>query len=316
MLGQMMSNTDHFLPIRASARSLQRLFEPGGPLHSLNIKTVSGMFSMAVFRGLTYHSEFVQQQTYFANADAFLAAVENLPKSQFVLADCYGGRVQKYRVAGYEKNVKAYEEKVQLPSVNSWLVRDTPSSPAHHSDSPSHGVPPHVSSPTPPPASESPAPASPSQDAPANEAHPPTPPPVKPKYEDVLDTILAAKLPFLGPLTAHLFVADYVGCGLVEPPDAATMARVICRIKAGAVAGLHALDYFHNREVLDYIKEEAFIKLYEYLDKELKEDEKRLLDWGPICLEHALCKFYRFVSSLTFASFFTASDFTTKLWYS
>ncbi|KAJ6453402.1 hypothetical protein C8R45DRAFT_760465, partial [Mycena sanguinolenta] len=87
--------------------------------------------------------------------------------------------------------------------------------------------------------------------------------------------------------------------GVCEPPTEYEMAQQILTINAGAVGGLQALDYFQDgASALKYEKHEGFIDLYQHLDNELTADEKARLHWGPICLEHALCKYKRFASHI------------------
>lgn len=318
LLNHMMSNTDHFLPIRASAEGYQPLISPQGPLHHSRLRTVSGFFSMGTFRGTTYHSEFAKQNTTFQDATDFLQKVFNLPTPQFVIADCYGGRAQRSRVTSYHDHAHSLWQTVQKNTANWWLLRTPPAT-----QQTPHAIPGDVGGTTHDGPSMQDAsvndpstmPPSSSPGVPTSTCQPPGSDSLleKPKYEEILDLILSKDhdFPLLGPLTAHLLVADYVDAGVVEPPDAETMARVICRIDAGALAGLRALDYFHNRDALRYVKERAFMDLYAYLDNEFTPDEKRRLNWGPICLEHGLCKYSRFAKHQVFGAYFLPTHFSS-----
>lgn len=88
---------------------------------------------------------------------------------------------------------------------------------------------------------------------------------------------------------------------------------MICKINAGAVAGLQSLDYYYESSVLDYVKQQLFMELYDYLDANLTADKKHCLNWGPICLEHLLCKYLRFITDPLFYAYFASTFYTLQL---
>ncbi|KAJ7212440.1 hypothetical protein C8J57DRAFT_1733078 [Mycena rebaudengoi] len=143
------------------------------------------------------------------------------------------------------------------------------------------------------------------------------PAPVKPyrPYLEVYEVVTGKvhKFPLCGDLGGHLLTADYVDAGVVEPPDVITMARIACKIDAGAVAGLAGLDYFSEAKPLNYQKQNTFISLYQYLDQELTDDEKLRLNWGPICLEHSLCKYVWFVTDPRFVGLWVETYYSRSL---
>jgi hypothetical protein len=104
--------------------------------------------------------------------------------------------------------------------------------------------------------------------------------------------------------------ADYVDAGVCEAPTPASMGAHVAKISRSAVDGLRTLDYFHENSPFAYRVQRSFVDLYEFFDEELNDDEKHRLHWNTICLEHALCKYVRFVTEPRFREFFTATDFS------
>ncbi|KAJ6467602.1 hypothetical protein DFH09DRAFT_1381380 [Mycena vulgaris] len=115
--------------------------------------------------------------------------------------------------------------------------------------------------------------------------------PTKPRYMEMYQLML--QFPQVGNLIAHLLVSDYVYHGIIEMPSVQEMGEIIHTIKAGALDGLVRLGYLDSR---DASKEEvinAFESLYGYLDTNLTPEEKILMCFNPIMLEHLLCKMKR-----------------------
>jgi hypothetical protein len=273
----MMGNTDHLLPIRGSASGYVPLRKKGGPLHEDHVKSIAGLFSMGIFRGTTYHSPFALENTLFEDPDAFFAAVKDRDLGDFVIDDCYGGQIQNKRSGQYKEHVRILWQTVNHIEAN-WFVRGLECPPAKKPGRRKAGP-----APPPPPPTANTEPKKTDR---------------KPTYEEVLSVVTNKdlKFPMCGDLAGHLLTADYCDAEVCMPPDVHTMARGICKIDAGAISGLMALDYFEDRTVLDYVKQQSFMELYLYLERELTADEKNRLNWGPICLEHALCKYTRFIS--------------------
>ncbi|KAJ7606456.1 hypothetical protein DFH06DRAFT_1347995 [Mycena polygramma] len=71
-----------------------------------------------------------------------------------------------------------------------------------------------------------------------------------------------------------------------------------------------ALGTYHSG-VLHYQVQCAFVQLYRYLDKHLTCNEKDRIHWNPICLEHVLCKFLRFISNSTYLRPFKLTYYIT-----
>lgn len=67
---------------------------------------------------------------------------------------------------------------------------------------------------------------------------------------------------------------------------------MVSSLNLGAVKGLKALDQIPQCYTKAQVKD-AFVKLYEHLDKELTEEEQRYIGFDPITVEHLLCKYQR-----------------------
>ncbi|KAJ7247567.1 hypothetical protein C8J57DRAFT_1522964 [Mycena rebaudengoi] len=300
----MLSNTDHLFPIRRSAHGYRPMLAEGGPLHADNLCTAEGLFSMGQWRGSTYHSKFAQTHTMFKNPKDFMQKIGQYPISDCVLEACYGGRAQKRRIPDLEAHTKTCWTTANEPQAAYWLTGDKDEKPVK----------------APPRKGRAAAPdAKPRGKGKAKVVVDtmPSPAPVKPyrPYLEVYEVVTGKvhKFPLCGDLGGHLLTADYVDGGVVEPPDVITMARIACKIDAGAVAGLAGLDYFSEAKPLDYQKQNAFISLYQYLDQELADDEKLRLNWGPICLEHSLCKYVRFVTDPRFVGLWVETYYSRSL---
>ncbi|KAF9041370.1 hypothetical protein BJ165DRAFT_1530100 [Panaeolus papilionaceus] len=93
-----------------------------------------------------------------------------------------------------------------------------------------------------------------------------------------------------GPLTAYQLTADYVQAGKVSMPSLDDMGRVIWRIGSGGLNGLKRLGFACSNLATT---SEAFAVLYRDVDQSLTEMEKAQIDFGPIFVEHMLCKYVR-----------------------
>ncbi|GJE97602.1 hypothetical protein PsYK624_138230 [Phanerochaete sordida] len=103
------------------------------------------------------------------------------------------------------------------------------------------------------------------------------------------------RFPNVGNLTAYLLTADYVAAGLVTPPTAAEMAKLICAIGAGAIGGLeklHLLPSAARSHTPDNV-EWALRTVMNFMRSALITEEQDLARLDFIMLEHALCKFKR-----------------------
>jgi len=99
-----------------------------------------------------------------------------------------------------------------------------------------------------------------------------------------------------GPLTAYQTSADYVTAGKVCEPTKEEMGCIVWRIKAGALTGLDLLGFRCWDEASTV---SAFIAVYGEMERRIPPERKIQMDFGPIFVEHALCKHDR----LNIASF-------------
>lgn len=61
-LSHVQENADKKLPFHDYTLSYLCILEPGGPFSLNTISTQEGLFSALIFRGVTYHTDFVHQQ--------------------------------------------------------------------------------------------------------------------------------------------------------------------------------------------------------------------------------------------------------------
>ncbi|KAJ7218828.1 hypothetical protein C8J57DRAFT_1254679 [Mycena rebaudengoi] len=294
----LMDNTDHRLPIRRSAHGYLPLLAPGRPLHQDRIRSVQGLFSLAQFRSTTYHSPFAIDHTFFQDPAAFFNAVRNLLLSDFTIDNAYGGHMQISRSHRFEAHTERAYKSACEPAMHYWLLGQD----LLVAEPKARGV----------KGKEKTAPKS----SPLPElvsAHDGSNLP-KRSYEELLKVVTNKTHPFplCGDLGGHLLAADYADAGICDQPDKHTMAHVICKIDAGAVAGLRAHDYIYA-DTLNYAKQASFIDLFDYVDSELTPDEKARLEWSPICLEHTLCKYSRIIVVWIWEKFGIKKRYTSVL---
>ncbi|KAF9521306.1 hypothetical protein CPB83DRAFT_737848, partial [Crepidotus variabilis] len=99
-------------------------------------------------------------------------------------------------------------------------------------------------------------------------------------------------LSYVGDLAALLMVGDLVDCGFVNMPSAVDMGSLVEQINRGAVKGLIQLGLVSPK----YTKKDAaqaFALLHQHVEETSSRDNKELMGYNPIMLEHALCKFQR-----------------------
>ena len=101
--------------------------------------------------------------------------------------------------------------------------------------------------------------------------------------------------PNIGPLTALLVCGDLIELKILEIPAIKDWAELIYDVQKGATLGLHSLaligETFTKEDVID-----AFTKLDSFLVQELSDDDKLLMGYNMVMLEHGLCKFTRILT--------------------
>jgi hypothetical protein len=100
-------------------------------------------------------------------------------------------------------------------------------------------------------------------------------------------------------LTAFQFANNLVLMGVCSPPSPQDMANwIFSHPKLGAAQGLCRLGFSLSTTSPKGAYQSAFLCTYNYLDRHLTEDDKALLDFGPIFLEHLLCKVHRWTQHI------------------
>jgi hypothetical protein len=109
--------------------------------------------------------------------------------------------------------------------------------------------------------------------------------------EDVSDK---PKFPNIGPLTALLICGDLAMAGFVEKPTVKQMAKLIFCLEKGALLGLERLGLVPPKATFEEVLT-CFSFLYDYLDANLSHEDKLLIHFDVITLEHGLCKYTHLV---------------------
>ncbi|KAL6301048.1 hypothetical protein BKA93DRAFT_739411 [Sparassis latifolia] len=102
----------------------------------------------------------------------------------------------------------------------------------------------------------------------------------------------SANLPQMGPLIGMLLAGDLCHAGKFRMPSAEEMGTLVSAVNKGAVSGLQYCsllpDTYSRAEVV-----QAFKVAYNFLDTMLAEEEKVLITFNVIMVEHLLCKIQR-----------------------
>jgi hypothetical protein len=112
--------------------------------------------------------------------------------------------------------------------------------------------------------------------------------------EDEEEVSEKPKFPNIGPLTALLICGDLAMAGFVEKPTVKQMAKLIFYLKKGALLGLERLGLVPPKATFEEVFT-CFSFLYDYLEANLSDEDKVLIHFDVITLEHGLCKFTRLV---------------------
>ena len=99
----------------------------------------------------------------------------------------------------------------------------------------------------------------------------------------------------IGPLIAVLLAGDYSCAGKFDMPDAHTMGGYIKSISAGALGCMKLMGMVSGKGDKKSCQK-AFVDLYEALDLALTDEEKSKMNFSPIMLEHAMCKYYKAIT--------------------
>jgi hypothetical protein len=98
----------------------------------------------------------------------------------------------------------------------------------------------------------------------------------------------------IGPLAALLVCGDLIEAGVIAMPTIEDWANLIYDVGKGATKGLQRLglvgETFTRPDVIN-----AFKKLDNFLDQNISSDDRDLMGYNIVMLEHSLCKFTRVV---------------------
>jgi hypothetical protein len=118
-------DTDGLLPFRTMSEGWKRMSD--GPLSPEHVKTTAGLFSLMVWRGITFRTKFsldVRQPVLFKDAKAFLDVIERLKcekSAYYCRQDAYGP--SRGRTAD---NAEFYWRKASDAQWNAWVIKETP----------------------------------------------------------------------------------------------------------------------------------------------------------------------------------------------
>lgn len=101
----------------------------------------------------------------------------------------------------------------------------------------------------------------------------------------------------MGKLSIYLFVADMHAAGLVQLPSVQDMGLMINYLSAGAVSGLTLLGYlprsFEANASTRNLVASAFEKFFQDMQQSFTAAEQQEMPWNTIVAEHCLCKLTR-----------------------
>jgi hypothetical protein len=124
----------------------------------------------------------------------------------------------------------------------------------------------------------------------------------KPSFLDCITFIQATKsvegssskkqsiFPQLGGLAGMLLAGDYAEAGLVPMPTITEMADICYKINKGAKAGLTCMQLLKVDETSEECQT-AFKNIYKHVDEGFTDEEKEIMGFNVIMMEHALCKY-------------------------
>jgi hypothetical protein len=257
-------NLDHYLPFRDHAPQRIKSMGPEGPYHPSVIDTRIGAFTAAFWRGVSYASKSVIDETMVFDLADFRqrekTLIESIGEKDTERYFCNPKAYGPYNCFRTTSSSEQYWESSGRPELTSWLKKNI--KPTYLEQwrffkgsylKDSNG-----------------------------------------KYERDSKDKKKKAFPQIGNLISHVLTADYAHAGKVQLPSIEDMGELVAEIDAGGLKGLRALGYLDG--VPKPSKEQVtggLRDIYEYLSANLTERQKRLMDFGMLLIEHALCKFSR-----------------------
>jgi len=263
------SSPDAWLPFRECAPSRRRMLESDGPFIAESLCTLAGLFSILIWRGITFGCQVVlDHPTRYENLAAWeaIALAHNNDPSYLCNINAYttpnNGRTPDL-ATDYWTAAQTVEEDwkklVSDPDLSytklfNFFIQDKPVVPKP----PKGGWPKRA----------------PGQLLPY--------------------ACQPGLFPQIGNLTAHLLAADCHYALIGTPPPADVMGKTIYTLDMGALNGMQKLGLLQDgpRNAIPQLEVvEAFKNLYAFLDAELSQDHKKHMGFDLIMVEHLICKY-------------------------
>ena len=255
IIWQMSTNLDRYLPFREKAPSVRRIRQVGGPFDPENLCTLPGFFSTLVFHTVTFSTPYL-----FSHAP-LLQSLDDWEKSMSRIKNMVAEASNDQRYF-CDPTVYGMATRCSVEIVPSlWLAAKCKWTQLSNGEQIGfckfyHWL-----------------------------------------AKDTLDNSSKGQktFPQFGPLIAYLLTADYSYTGIVSPPSLDDMANVIACINAGGIKGLEALGMLPDTHKMKLdariaIIKPAFQKFYDFLDKALTAEQKGIIGFDYIMVEHVLCK--------------------------
>ena len=122
---------------------------------------------------------------------------------------------------------------------------------------------------------------------------------VKPSIDEVFKWLKNKKngvkmFPNIGGLTVLLICGDLVEAGILSIPSVEEWAGIVYRLGKGAKDGMEVFGLTQKTSSQQEVQE-AFVSLHQVLQSQLGMEEKAMMGYDIIMLEHTLCKIKRLV---------------------
>ena len=105
-------------------------------------------------------------------------------------------------------------------------------------------------------------------------------------------------MPLYGPLTAFLLAGDLSYTNQVATPTPMEVGHAIAKLGLGSLAGLIALKQIPVKGWSPTQIAEAFVDVFKMLDDNLDKEEKNIMGFDVLMVEHLLCKYQRLMKRL------------------
>ncbi|KAH6894930.1 hypothetical protein BKA70DRAFT_1439101 [Coprinopsis sp. MPI-PUGE-AT-0042] len=117
-------HTDLYLPFRDHAASRRRILAPGGPFSPEHLRTVAGLFSALVYRGITHNLPYLRDSNpstatrLFIDFNHFVSTVKPYESKHICNVSAYGSASRARKPA----NARSYWEWATQSENNNWLL--------------------------------------------------------------------------------------------------------------------------------------------------------------------------------------------------